>query len=52
MINQIMNFVTQNIFYIFSNNQAFFIFDNIVNYTYFAKNVFFAKKINLDISKK
>ena len=52
MTNQIVNLVTQNTFYIFSNNQAFLIFDNIINHACFAKNVFLAKKINLDISRK
>ena len=52
MTNQIVNLVTRIFFYVFSNCQAFFAFDNTTNHTFYAKNTLLAKKMNLGVGEK
>lgn len=52
IIDQIVNLATQVFPYVFSDCQAFFVFNNAANHAYFAKDVFLAIKMNLKVGGK
>lgn len=52
MTDQTVNLPTRIFPYFFFDCQALFVFDNIANHAWYAKNTLLAKKINLDIGEK